>query len=359
MIHIDIAQLKEYIVENDKTSFVLEKLNCHSIKEHTKEYRCGLDGDTSKTRVAVHKTTLSIKIFQSDDKIVRGDIITLTMHIKNLTFPQANKWLHNVLDLEYRFDIKKYKEDKNKDHPLDIFRKVKKRRNVCNVDDLETFGEETLNEFVPHPHIDWIRVDGIMPWTCEEFGIGYAPNKKRIVIPHRLWCGGRNDYVGIIGRTTIAEYSMLDIPKYFPLKAYPKGMNLYGLNENYKYIQESGFVVVGEAEKSTLKRHSRNDKTCVAACSHDLSDEQVRILISLNVDVVIAWDKDVSLQHIRATCNRFYGIRNVYYMYDKWDLLGKKDSPADLPNKLYNFMFKYKVKYDESEHREYLKGLKQ
>jgi DNA primase len=173
-----------------------------------------------------------------------------------------------------------------------------------------------------------------------------------------LWCGGRNDYVGIIGRTTIAEYSMLDIPKYFPLKAYPKGMNLYGLNENYKYIQEQNMIRVAEAEKSVLKRHSRNDRTCVAACSHDLSDEQVRILISLNIDITIAWDKDVSLQHIRATCNKFYGIRNVYYMYDKWDILGKKDSPADLPNKLYNFMFKYKIKYDEKEHREYLKGLK-
>jgi hypothetical protein len=40
-------------------------------------------------------------------------------------------------------------------------------------------------------------------------------------------------------------------------------------------------------------------------------------------------------------------------MYDKWDILGKKDSPADLPNKLYNFMFKYKIKYDEKERKEY------
>jgi hypothetical protein len=307
----------------------------------------------------VNKETLSTRVFQSDDKIIRGDIVTLVMHVKDFkksAFVQANKWLHDLLGLEYKVNFKELKEKKEKESPLDVFRKVKKRRNKCNVNDLEICGEEVLDEFVPHPHIEWIK-EGIMPWTCKEFGIGYAPTKKRIVIPHRWWCGSRNDYVGIIGRTIIKEWEMLDIAKYFPLKAYPKGLNLYGLNENYQDIQESGVVVLFESEKSVLKRHSRNDKTCVAAGSHDLSDEQVRILISLNVDIVIAWDNDISLQHVRATCNRFWGIRNVYYLRDKWELLGAKDSPADLPNKLYNFMFKYKIKYDEREREEYLKCL--
>jgi hypothetical protein len=45
-------------------------------------------------------------------------------------------------------------------------------------------------------------------------------------------------------------------------------------------------------------------------------------------------------------------------MIDKWGLLkGAKDSPADAPNKIYEFMFKYRVKYDEREHKEYLKSL--
>jgi hypothetical protein len=307
----------------------------------------------------VNKETLSTRVFQSDDKIIRGDIVTLVMHVKDFKkseFVQANKWLHDLLGLEYKVNFKELKEKKEKESPLDVFRKVKKRRNKCNVNDLEICGEEVLDEFVPHPHIEWIR-EGVMPWTCKEFSIGYAPTKKRIVIPHRWWCGSRNDYVGIIGRTIVKEWEILDIAKYFPLKAYPKGLNLYGLNENYQGIQESAVVILFESEKSVLKRHSRNDKTCVAAGSHDLSDEQVRILISLNVDIVIAWDNDISLQHIRATCNRFWEIRNVYYMRDKWDLLGAKDSPADLPNKLYNFMFKYKIKYDEKEREEYLKCL--
>ena len=46
-------------------------------------------------------------------------------------------------------------------------------------------------------------------------------------------------------------------------------------------------------------------------------------------------------------------MRPLYYMFDKWGLLekGSKDSPADKPNKVYNFMLKHRVVYDESERR--------
>jgi hypothetical protein len=36
-------------------------------------------------------------------------------------------------------------------------------------------------------------------------------------------------------------------------------------------------------------------------------------------------------------------------------LLGEKDSPADVRNKIYNFLLKYKVKYDVKEHNQYIK----
>ena len=90
----------------------------------------------------------------------------------------------------------------------------------------------------------------------------------------------------------------------------------------------------------------------------DDMDEQVRILIGLNVDIIISMDNDVPIEEVRHICEKFYNIRNVYYTYDKWDLLGQKDSVADMPNKIFNFMMKYKIKYDAHEHQEYLKSLK-
>ena len=45
----------------------------------------------------------------------------------------------------------------------------------------------------------------------------------------------------------------------------------------------------------------------------------------------------------------------VSYMYDKWGLIkkGSKDSPADMPNKIYEFMKKHRTVYDEQERRLY------
>ena len=77
----------------------------------------------------------------------------------------------------------------------------------------------------------------------------------------------------------------------------------------------------------------------------------------MNVDIVIAYDEGISINEIRKECEKFYGIRNVYYIYDKWGVLSEKESPADRPNKQYEFMLKYKVKYDDSEHKELIKWL--
>lgn len=349
-------ELIQYIIDNDKIEYILENLGCHHIKEYGKEYRAGLPNHSSKDAISIKKETLKTKVFQSDSKILRGNIFTLCQNIKNLSFPEANRYIHNLFGLEYRFDFKNYNKKQETYDPLAIFKKIKKRNNDFNSYNLEFINDDCLNEYIPYPHIEWIR-EGIMPWTCKEFNIGYSVSKKRIVIPHRFWNGSRNDYVGVIGRTVIKEWEMFDIPKYFPLKNFHKSMNLYGLQENYQHIQESGYVVVYEAEKSVLKRHSRNDKTGVAVCCHDISEEQIKILIGLNTDIIIAFDKGISIEHIRSTCESFYGMRNIYYIYDKYDLLKEKESPADATNKIYNYLLKYKVLYDEKERREYLKWL--
>lgn len=281
----------------------------------------------------------------------KGDIFTLIMEIQDCTFGQANKYLHQLFNLTYEYKSKKTIIENNTEDPLAIFKKIKKRKVIVN-QDLEIYDSNILKEYVSLPYISWIR-EGIMPFTCKRFNIGYCFDKKRIVIPERYWCGGDNDYIGIMGRTTVENYDMFDIAKYFPLQKYFKGSNVYGLNENYKSIQEAGYCVIFESQKSVLKRHSRKDETGGAIGNCEFTEEQVKILLSLNVDIVVCLDEGIDINHIRKECDKFYGLRNVYYIYDKWNLIkkGSKDSPADLPNKQYEFMFKYKIKYDEKERK--------
>lgn len=211
-----------------------------------------------------------------------------------------------------------------------------------------------MDKYIPALHTSWLS-EGITELTRKTFNIRYCKESKRIIIPYRS-INEYNKYIGIVGRTTCDMHKELGIPKYLAAKPFQKSYTLYGFIENYKSIKAASCVVLFEAEKSVLKRHSRLDGTALALGGHAISQKQIELILGLNVDVVIAFDKDISIQDVRGACEKFWLYRKTYYIYDKWDLLGKKDSPADLDNQNYKFMFDNKVIYDESEHKKYLSG---
>lgn len=356
MAEITANDLKQYIIDGNYIEKILDSLGCHEIHEYPTEWRAALPRKQNKTAVCVKKDTLSASIRSSEGN-VHGDIFTLVMTIKKVSFGKSNKYLHELFNLKYSFNNK---ETSIKKDPLELFKKIKRGKTVVN-HDIPVYDDSLIKEYISLPYIDWVR-EGIMPFACERFNIGYSYDRKRIVIPERKWDGDDNEYIGMSGRTVIPNYDEFNIPKYFKLSdTYPKGMNIYGLNENYKSIQEQGLCVVFESQKSVLKRYSRKDETGVAIGNCEITDEQVKILISLNVEICICLDEGIDINHIRKECEKFYRIRKVSYIYDKWDLLqkGSKDSPADMPNKIYNFMLKYRTIYTDDEHKEYKKYLEQ
>ena len=353
---MDTISLKKYIFENEKVEYVLEKIGCHNIKyNHNKDFwSCGnYNGDNTGAINVKNNQYLNVTNWTREkDFDDNSDIITLVQYNKKCSFVESVKYLHGILGLEYKWQRNPQKQT-NQVNPLYIFEKVKSKRRV-DVADIHVLDEDLLNDFIPILYIGWLR-EGIMPWTAKKFGLAYSYKKKRVVIPMRHWLTG--ELLGINSRTTVENYNELGIKKFFITPSYQKSLNLFGLYENYNEIQKAGYVVVYEAEKSVLKRDSLNDHTGVALSGHSISDEQVRILIGLNVDIIISMDKDVQIEEVRHICSKFNNIRNVYYTLDKWDLLDEKDSIADKPNKVFDFLMKYKVKYDEDEHRKYIKSL--
>lgn len=354
---MDTISLKEYIFKNEKIEFVLEKIGCHHIKFHSNKdfFSCGnYNGDNiSAVNVKNNKYLNVINWTREKDFDDTSDIITLVQYNKNCSFLEAVKYLHGILGLEYKCE-RKSKKAKEKKDPLYIFKKWENKQKLVDVDDIHILDEDLLNDFIPILYIGWLR-EGIMPWTAKKFGLAYSYKYKRVVIPIRYWLTG--ELLGTNMRTTVENWEELDIKKYYLTPSYQKSLNIFGLYENYNDIQKAGYVVIYEAEKSVLKRDSLNDPTGVAIQGHSLSDEQVRVLIGLNVDIIISMDNDVPLQEVRHMCEKLYKGRNVYYTHDKWDLLGEKDSIADMPNKIFNFFMKHKVKYDATEHQKYLKEL--
>lgn len=358
-----IGELKKYIYENSKIQYVLESLKCHNVKFHDQQDYFSAsfpDGDNPQGVIIQNNEYLNFNSYSRSEQFSgdANDIITLIEYITKNNFVDSLKYLHEILGLDYKLtkNHQKTQEIKEEDSPLYVFKKheSKYKKTKVNVDDIHFLDEEILDEYVPLLHIDWFK-EAITERTRNKFGICYSYRYKRIIIPIRYWATG--ELIATNARTTIANWEEFNIKKYILTSGYNKQINLYGLYENYNAIQKAGYVCIYESEKSVLKRDSLCDSTGVALSGHTLSDEQVAILIGLNVDIVISMDSDISINEVRHMASKFYGIRNVYYIYDKWDLIPKKSSPADCSNKIFNFLMKYKIKYDESEHQLYQKSL--
>lgn len=345
--NMDIISLKKYIFTQNKIPVILADLGCSKIKynEYQKYYSAAQpDGDNPCGIVIYADEYLRYVSYSRNIGFDEyADIINLVEQIKNIKFLEAFKYLHKLLNLKFSRTrvCQKNKEDTD---PLTIFKQIGFQK--FDVSKIHSMSESVMNDYVPLLHIDWYR-EGIMPKTAKKFGIAYSYRQKRIIIPHRLWCTG--ELIGINARTTIPYADLLGIKKYYITPSYRKSLNIYGLWEHYKSIKEAGYVVVVEGEKSVLKRDSLQDETLVAISGKVLSDEQVRILIGLDVDIVIAFDKDVSDAEIYFACQKFYKIRNVSYIKDQWDILGDKDSPADAKNSDYQFLFNHRQQYTEKQ----------
>lgn len=316
---------------------ILENIGCHSITEHRTEYRAGLPDDSNKTKVSVKKETLSGRIYLPEGSL-KGDIISIVMQILDIKFLQALKEIHKILKIPFKIKLNQENEKKN---PLEIFENIRKK-NRCNNIKIKAYDDSVLDKYnyIKLPHMDLVR-ESIVPSVQREFDVMYDVETRRILFPHRHWSSG--EILGVFGRTTVENYDLFDIPKYYGILPYPKSLNLYGLFQNYKSIQEAGYVIVLEGEKSVLKAKSLGFDNCVSLGGHELSEEQIKILIGLNVDIIFALDKDMSKDLSIQMCNELKSCRNTSYIYDKYDLLEEKDSPIDKGKKIFEYLLKYKI----------------
>ena len=332
--------------DSERIEQILSSLGFHKIQDKGDYITCAIPNHNNPTGLSVLKENLYCNAF-STHMDFKGGIFDLVAYMNRYdSFGDTMRWCHKTLGLKYEYNGKK-EDDTPKDSILDFFKKYKTKPNKKTKEvELKFYtDEEVFNMYTRCPYSGWIR-EGIIAKIQEEFCVGYHFDSKRIVYPHRYWKDG--SIVGLIGRTLqSAEIcDFFGIAKYFPLIPYPKSKNLYGLWENRQYIEETKKVIIFEAEKSVMKMASRGIRNCVAVCCHDLSEEQVKILLSLNVnEIIIAYDSDVDRKLIAMECKKFKDLRTVSVILNKDNILGEKESPADLCLKDYKFLYDNRVKY--------------
>lgn len=357
--YVDTAALKRYIFENDLIVKVLESIGCRDIMiRHDGEYyTCSnYNGNNEKAILVNRNPYIGVTNWTRQNEFDdNADIITLVEYNMGVGFRDAVDYLQTLLGIK-KGDLSKFKNaedwgERAEDQEKEIVQ--------------STYDEERFGRFQSEIPWQWYE-DGIKsPETYQKFEIKINYNYTRwrkvdqIVIPIRHYETG--ELLALNTRNYCIENAEPAIftppPKYQITKGYVKSLNVYGLYQNRTSILQAGYVVVYEAEKSVLKRDCVGDSTGVALQGHSMSEEQAKILLDLDVDIVISMDKDVPIDEIRWMCSKMLyrrNRRNLYYTIDNHGLLGEKDSIADHPGEVYDRIFAEKVLYDASEHQAYL-----
>lgn len=220
------------------------------------------------------------------------------------------------------------------------------------------FYDESILKFLPTPLIkEWQR-EGITKEVMNYNHIAYNPVSQGIVIPHY---DKNNKLIGIRERTLIKENE--NNGKYKPailnyqMYSHPLGFNLYNLNNSKNGIKVFEKVIVFEGEKSCLLYQSyfgiENDIS-VAVCGSNLTNYQIYLLKECGAkELCLAFDKqfkEIGDEEWKGWTKKLKDIHKKYgdeiqisFLFDKWNLLGYKDSPIDRGPEIFIELFNRRV----------------
>lgn len=344
-MNIDISQLKDKIIRDNKISILLQELGMHDIKNSGKHYSCAFPDGDNKNGCIVYTNSLNVEAYTRDIKDSYGtsDIISLVSFINKTYFLNSIKWICDVCGYDY-YDKEEIKI------PLvlkwiDNINKLNSNSNYCDLENefIQPISENILNYFEKYPN-KIFKKDNIDYTTQKFFQIGYCKDLNRITIPIRDELG---TLVGIKGRIH-KDLENITNNKYIYIISCPKTKILFGLDKTFKYIKEKKLVYIAESEKAVMQAWSKGIRNVVSIGGHQLSEYQVKKLTHLNVNICLAYDdladytsKKVDGETFWEQDKNFYQrekekflpTQKVYKIIDKErKILKAKDSPFDHMN---------------------------
>lgn len=269
-----------------------------------------------------------------------GDLITFCQDYFDMTYDQAIEYLGGVAGMNISKTIvsptvlylKKSTRRKKKKH-------VPEKHKILD--------KSILDEFERRKITKWIE-EGIPQSIMDNYGVMYDKDSKRIVYP--VYDNDGN-LINVKGRTIFDNYKEFNppIPKY--MNYYPVGDVDYfqGFCFKKEILINSKEIIVFESLKSVMKLDSFGIFNSVSSETSQINIFQVKILIQMHCDVVIAFDNDIPLSKIKEkeTIKILCSFTNVYVVYDSEGLLGdknEKNSPVDKGKEIWDELYKKRIK---------------
>lgn len=291
------------------------------------------------------------------------DIFDLIIKIKkcdgvDFSLFQAIKFIINYFNIAISQENFEIGQDELEDWKiLNNYEQNSSQEKEERIVDLKFYDEKIL-KYLPHPRILPWEKEGITREVMEHNGICYDPVYQGIIIPHY---DIEKRLVGIRERTLIKENESNG--KYKPailnykLYNHPLGFNLYNLNNSKNNIKKIKKVIIFEGEKSCLLYQSYfgiDSDLSVAVCGSNLVNYQVQLLLDLGVEeICIAFDKQFKeigdeewkgwTKKLNEINKKYSSLVKISFLFDKWNLLGYKDSPIDKGPDIFNELFKRRI----------------
>ena len=140
------------------------------------------------------------------------------------------------------------------------------------------------------------------------------------------------------------DFKEMKIPKYINYYKVGDLDYLQGYYLQRYLIDSAGEIIIFEGIKSVMKADSFGYYNSVACETHKLNIYQIRFLIGLRCDVVIAFDKDVDYNKTLRNLKMLKRFVNVYVIRDKDGLLEGKDSPVDQGKEVWERLYQNKIR---------------
>lgn len=318
-----ITKIKDALYNNeDKLKDILEALEFEKIRKMGKCFKFSW-GDGGASSGVANSLNIETLKFDSYSKNIHGDLLSLVSERQGVELGSAIKWLANYLGLNWSYTPKQEVYLPFNAFYLN-FEKVQEESYT-----FKTYDESIVQEYVNQGlSLYWVR-EGISALTQEKFSIGYDSWSGRLTIPWRSITG---EVLGIQGRLDKADCEEWE-SRYMPIIPFFKGNALYGLYENYKTIQDKGVVIVVESEKACLMAREIGYTNVVSVGCHNLTPHQIKLIKSLAVNVILAYDEDIPLEESIAQAKELI-ISNPFFSNEVYILdmsgLEKKSCIFDL-----------------------------
>lgn len=188
--------------------------------------------------------------------------------------------------------------------------------------------ESILENFLRQRIVQW-EDEGILPDIIDKYGVRFDKKSQRIVYPVY---DNNGNLINIKGRTILEDYKTLKLPKYINYYKVGTVDYLQGLCFKKETIKRKNEVIIFEGIKSCMKAEGWGFDNVVSAETSSLNSYQIKLIIQLHCDVVIAFDKDKSVEDVIKAIDWLPKFTNVFVINDKDNLLGdksEKNSPVD------------------------------